>query len=96
MDNGTDKDAWGEKKLNAWSWFLSNYGIVIFFSTIMIIAGSIAMIDAPLAGIAVAIGIIDFAAIGIYAPKWYKRLVEGNYIKTFGNSNFWDIFKHNK
>jgi len=95
MNNGTDKDSWGGKKLNAWSWLLSNYGVVITFAIGFIIIGSIYVSEAPLVGAIIAIGVIILGAIGFYAPKWYKKLVDGNYIKTFASSNFWEIFKNN-
>lgn len=93
MDNGTNLDNWGEPKQNAWKWLLKEYGFMFVFWTCLL---TFTCFHTTLEWFMVLIFLLLFAgpiAILIYAPKWYKELVDGNYILPFSRSSIRDIFK---
>lgn len=91
--NNSDIDAFGKPKYSAWKWLFSNYGTPVFFWALVCPYGIVALWGDiwVLAPIIITLGILG--SIGIYAPKWYKQLVENNYIQTFSRSKFSDLWK---
>lgn len=95
-DNGTDKNPWGQTKEHAWAWILKEYGIVAIFWLILFVG---AICNLVLYGpgfwmIIVFLILSGFPiALIVYVPKWYRQLVDQNYILPFNRSKFKDIFK---
>jgi hypothetical protein len=93
MYNNTDLDNWGKPKENAWRWFFKEYAVMLtFWLTIFILACCYAeatwwmlLIFAILSGAPI--------AMLVYVPKWYRELVDENYIQPFSKSKIKDMFK---
>lgn len=91
--NNTDLDNFGAPKENAWKWFLKEYSIILVLWIFMFIAAFFFLSEGTV--VLIIFGILATISIAmlIYVPKWYKQLVEENYIQPFSKSKLEDIFK---
>ncbi len=90
---GDEKEIEMEEKTNAWTWFISNFAFILVLAVGFVVLGVFFIKDLAAGIVFVLLGTANFAIVGAYTPQWYKKLVKENYIKTFADSNFWEIFK---
>lgn len=92
MYNGTKYNPLGRPKINAWKWLIANYGTL---SVLWIIIFIVALWATPYDWSALTLSILLIIPILliIYVPKWYRELVNTNYLLPLSKSPFKAIFR---